>query len=183
MDTDCLDGGEGDRGAPPDCDDSSPAVHPGAQEFEGDGQDQDCDGLDGSGACAVDADEDGWVACLDCDDDQATVHPQAIEHCDGLDNDCDGLVDEDLDRDGDGTTPCGFDCDDEDAEIGPLREELACDGIDNDCDGIEVDGPCGAAGASAVTRPFGCSLSLPTEGGPLWAAFWTLALFLRRRRA
>ena len=40
-----------------------------------------------------DDDGDGWVGCGDCDDGSAAVNPDAAEACDGLDTDCDGLVD------------------------------------------------------------------------------------------
>ncbi|MBN2494321.1 MAG: hypothetical protein JXR96_07020 [Deltaproteobacteria bacterium] len=61
------------------------------------------------------------------------------EECNGLDDDCDGLTDEDFDRDDDGWSQCGGDCDDSDAEVRPGAEEL-CDGIDNDCDGDTDEG-------------------------------------------
>ncbi len=59
------------------------------------------------------------------------------EECNGRDDDCDGLTDEDFDADGDGWSVCGGDCDDSRPEDHPGAEEL-CDGRDNDCDG-EVD--------------------------------------------
>jgi hypothetical protein len=109
----------------------------------------------------VDADGDGWWAGSDCDDNNVNAFPGAAEVCDGVDNDCDGSVDEDLnvtyytDVDGDGfgvdgtevigtcdqppgTAIQGGDCDDADDTVFPNAPEL-CDGIDNDCNGESDD--------------------------------------------
>ena len=57
-----------------------------------------------------------------------------------MDNDCDTLVDENSDEDGDGYTVCGApaDCNDLNALVYPGAVELCTDGLDNDCDG-DVD--------------------------------------------
>jgi hypothetical protein len=76
-----------------------------------------------------------------CSGDDGGCKPQP-EVCNGVDDDCDDIVDEDLntDVDGDGhfsLDSCGFphdDCNDADADIYPGNVEL-CDGKDNDCDG------------------------------------------------
>ena len=103
----------------------------------------------------VDLDGDGYFSDEDCDDGSSSVYPTADEICDGLDNDCDGDVDEgvldefylDADGDGfgdstlaemacdspDGFVPNGNDCDDQDAYSFPGAIEI-CDEIDNDCD-------------------------------------------------
>ncbi|MCB9663411.1 MAG: hypothetical protein H6732_04815 [Alphaproteobacteria bacterium] len=104
-----------------DCDDSDPAVFPGAQDFAADNIDGDCDGVE---VCYRDEDGDGFglegatvednntdcdddsaptagerkiagVVVFDCDDTRAEIYPgAAAEICDGFDNDCDGTIDE-----------------------------------------------------------------------------------------
>jgi len=161
---------------PEDCDDSDSSVHPDAEEVC-DGADNNCDGQTDEGVTQVmytDADADGYgtddsaqEACPDgadlvseggdCDDADPEINPAAAESCDGVDNDCDGEIDDDVqyttwyvDGDGDGygdldlpledcVQPKGYvdndlDCDDTDATINPDGIEV-CDGADNDCDG------------------------------------------------
>ncbi|MCK6525042.1 FG-GAP-like repeat-containing protein [Myxococcota bacterium] len=175
-----------------DCDDADPTRSPDGVEVC-DGVDQDCDDLiddeplDGE-TWEADLDGDGWgagsplYACDapagygapgDCDDSDSGVSPSADELCDGVDQDCDGELDESawdaptwaLDLDGDGfgdpawavtrcDGPAGYvpdaqDCDDSDPEVSPLGAEICGDGVDGDCDGRA--GPsCGPGGDGAV---------------------------------
>ncbi|MBN1336690.1 MAG: hypothetical protein JXB39_12100 [Deltaproteobacteria bacterium] len=83
-----------------DCDDTNPDIHPGAWETPYDGIDQDCDGSDW-----CDVDGDGYDAEIcggdDCNDANPAVYPGAPELPDGIDNDCNGVAEDD-DTDGDG---------------------------------------------------------------------------------
>ena len=110
----------------------------------------------------IDADGDGFTANVDCDDNNMDIYPGAPELCDGLDNDCNSLVDDGLalsqvfvDLDGDGfgnpndmietcDVPAGYvadnsDCNDANMDINPLAIEI-CDNIDNNCDGTIDEG-------------------------------------------
>jgi hypothetical protein len=130
-----------------DCDDTDSTINPAAIELCN-GADDDCDGQVDE---LFDVDQDGWfggtVGCeatygtdADCDDTEPNVNPGVVEVCDGIDDDCDGDVDEDFDLDGDGVTTCGGDCDDGDPNVRPGQSEVCGNGVDDDCDGgIDVD--------------------------------------------
>ena len=83
-----------------DCDDNDGGRHPWAKEICADGIDNDCDNSTDEG-CTIceDADADGYgigPKCTnwDCDDTNADSYPEAVETCDGKDNDCNGKKDD-----------------------------------------------------------------------------------------
>ncbi|MCB9679509.1 MAG: hypothetical protein H6737_30670, partial [Alphaproteobacteria bacterium] len=162
-----------------DCDDNNATVHPGATDGC-DFIDNDCNGIVDDGLDVVwypdtDGDGDGDVnaplelACTapigkvanndDCNDSNPAISTNAAEICDGIDNNCNNLVDDGLtfaqwfqDNDGDGygdnaslIESClqpgtnyiqvGGDCNDGDPNIAPSRVEV-CDGFDNNCNGL-----------------------------------------------
>lgn len=106
-----------------------------------DGEDNDCNGLadfGGEDGNEKDNDEDGFSECQgDCNDSIGGYlsFPGRKDLCDGIDNDCDGAVDDALgtDDDGDGFSECQGDCDDTDRDRYPGNVEI-CDGKDNDCE-------------------------------------------------
>ena len=100
-----------------DCAPFDSKVYPGAKE-DCNGKDDDCDILVDEGYpdfdgdkvadCAdEDDDGDGFVDVVDCQPLDADSHPDAEETCDGVDNNCNGNVDEGYpDTDDDGTADC-----------------------------------------------------------------------------
>ncbi|MCK6504441.1 hypothetical protein L6R53_13740 [Myxococcota bacterium] len=196
VDTGPFDRDEDGVVAAEDCDDADPSVYPGADEHC-DGRDEDCDeevdeeAVDPS-TFFVDADGDGYgdtaatvQSCAqpegaadiagDCDDLRGDVHPGADELClTGVDEDCDGVVDEDdaadatawhLDADGDGygdpltllwaceqpegMTADAQDCDDSDPALNPDTPWYD----DVDSDGFAGDVPA----TTACEQPEGLS--------------------------
>ncbi len=163
-----------------DCNDSNAAINPNAIEV-GDFVDNNCDGQVDEGFFTFyrDIDGDGYgdasdrvatatqpagyvIDNTDCDDLVAAANPGETEVGDGIDNNCDGQIDEGFmryyrDSDGDTygdvndnqlalTQPAGYvdnygDCDDTLAANNPDAVEVT-DGVDNNCNGYidEISG-------------------------------------------
>lgn len=118
----------------------------------------------GDSAEVWDADGDGYTVDQgDCDDQDWSRYPGASEGGgssgttgDGIDNDCDGVVDEgtDLyDDDADGVTEVEGDCDDEDPAIHPGAEEIADNSVDENCDASTLGPALALADADALLTP------------------------------
>ncbi|MFO0686020.1 MAG: putative metal-binding motif-containing protein [Sandaracinus sp.] len=119
--------------------------------------------------CCIDNDDDGYGAGIgcrgtDCNDDNASVSPMATEVCDGVDNDCDGMIDQGDPGSGQvcstgmpgvcgpGVSHCvsgAIAC----QPTTPAGDET-CNGLDDDCDANLDEGPSGGA------------LTQPCYGGP-----------------
>lgn len=87
------DDGDGFTELTGDCNDTNGAIYPGAPDIVCDGIDADCNGTDAS-SCS-DKDNDGYTSTAgDCNDSDGSVYPGAPESFDGVDDDCDGSIDE-----------------------------------------------------------------------------------------
>ena len=75
-----------------DCDDDDATINPGvATDPPYDGVDQDCDNWSDYDADQDGHDGEGYGDGDDCNDADPANHPDAVEHWDGLDEDCNGL--------------------------------------------------------------------------------------------
>ena len=180
----CLCGADGlfSATAKDDCNDGNALVNPGMAEVCN-GTDDNCNGQTDEGLIATyytDNDLDGYGQTAsgvslcgpdgahkvatggDCDDTKSGVNPGAAETCNGVDDNCNGLVDDglptttyytDADLDGYGvgvgSLQCGpgggflvtvnGDCNDAQKAINPGAGEI-CDGMDNNCNGQTDEG-------------------------------------------
>jgi hypothetical protein len=194
-----------------DCNDAAASVHPGAAETCN-GVDDNCNGSIDEGVKTTfyrDADGDGYgnaavttQACsapagyvansADCNDAAASVHPGAAETCNGVDDNCNGSVDEGVkttfyrDADGDGygsasvttqacSAPAGYvanaaDCNDGNSAIRPGATEV-CDGVDNNCNGSVDEGNPGGGAACSTGQAGVCAAgTVVCSGGALTCA-------------
>ena len=174
-----------------DCNDEVGSVHPGAEETC-DGYDSDCDGTVPPDELDVDA--DNHYACGDdCDDTDPNVYLTADEiPYDGIDQDCSGSDQTDVDGDGYDGGPNGDDCDDthETAHPGGNEKDNCGDTLDNDCDG-DIDGADDECPGSGDWSPggndgnWGCYCDLDDGDDPdgaLVIAFLAALLVVSRRR-
>ena len=83
-----------------------------------------------------DLDNDGAPASKDCNESNPAIYVGAQELCDGLDNNCNGKLDDAADVDGDDVGACQ-DCNDEDPLMFPGAEDQVGDQIDQNCDGLD----------------------------------------------
>ena len=165
-----------------DCDDTDPSIHPGAPDNTCDGISNDCDSkIDedykvGSSSCGIGACyKYGNVFCLAGGILYDTCNPHLPADddstCDGKDDDCDGLVDEDYASVSSscgtgactttGTTQCSG------GKVVPICEPLTatqaddnCDGVDDDCDGqtdehfVSLPTSCGIGGCAKTGHTY-----------------------------
>ena len=154
-----------------DCNDSNSSTYPGADEYC-DGHDDNCDGdIDEDTSVDVstwyaDTDSDGYgnaastdIDCYlptgyvaddtDCDDTDAGTYPGAEEWCDGHDDNCDGITDEDdsmdsitwyVDADGDGEGDSSISADSCYGATGYVENSTDCDDNDAILNTSDADG-------------------------------------------
>ena len=143
-----------------DCDVQDSAVYPGATEICNE-IDDDCDGWFNEGVLFhlyyVDIDGDGYgqgqpdTTCYtvpsgyasqtgDCDETNVSFHPGAVETFNGLDEDCNGVIDDVyMDTDSDGVEDLLDEDDDNDGLLDSQEGDYNGDGVPNDdCDGDDI---------------------------------------------
>ncbi|MES2890368.1 MAG: MopE-related protein [Bacteroidota bacterium] len=137
-----------------DCNDANASIHPGGKEICN-GIDDNCDRIVNEGLNKIfykDSDNDGFgdhakpvEACSnpdgyvdndkDCNDATPAIYPGAKEICNGIDEDCDGLIDEEFaDFDGDRIPDC-IDTDDDNDGVPDLSD---CDPLDKKKDKVLI---------------------------------------------
>jgi hypothetical protein len=145
------DDGDGYSEAQGDCNDdptTGGSAYPGAPE-QVNNLDDDCDEIIDDETVVYDDDGDGYCEeppCInstetlpDCNDSNAGAnpHPDTTEAINGIDDNCNGLVDDGtavFDDDGDGYSEADGDCDDTTLAKSPGNTEICDNGIDDDCD-------------------------------------------------
>jgi hypothetical protein len=185
-----------------DCDDSNNQINPNATEVF-DGVDNNCDLVIDEGFTLTtyyeDLDGDNFGSSVsiqsvtnpgtgyslvsgDCNDNNNLINPNATEICDGIDNNCDLNIDENLptftyylDADNDGfgdlnftTTDCSvpagysvnsLDCNDANNQINPNATDIPANNIDEDCSGSDANLTPVVLGIYEFTQPSGCPVT------------------------
>ena len=175
-----------------DCDDNAGTVHPGSPELC-DGEDNDCNGAidedlpistycqdddgDGHGVQGEATVEGcgptrGFGLCdNDCDVEDETIHPGAPELCNGIDDNCDDRIDEDV------RPTCGIGwcrsyasgCESTSVCFPGSPREEECNLFDDDCDGVDDNGTdlelCGRPGVTCQRGQCVAAGAVGADGG------------------